>query len=44
MKINWGALGTTIGLILVALSILAAGFMAGRISEMEKNLVLQLGK
>ena len=30
MKVNWGALGITIGLILVAVSILAVGLMAGR--------------
>jgi len=30
MKVNWGALGITIGLILVAASILAVGLMAGR--------------
>ncbi len=35
MKANLGALGITIGLILVAASILAMGFMAGRgISEL----------
>jgi len=30
MKVNWGALGITIGLILVAVSILAVGLIAGR--------------
>jgi hypothetical protein len=30
MKVNWGALGITIGLILVAASILAMGLMVGR--------------
>ena len=30
MKVNWGALGITISLILVAASILAMGLMAGR--------------
>lgn len=30
MKANWGTLGITIGLILVAASILAIGLMAGR--------------
>lgn len=30
MKVNWGALGITIALILVAASILAVGLMAGR--------------
>ena len=30
MKVNWGALSITIGLILVAVSILAVGLIAGR--------------
>jgi len=30
MKVNWGALGITIGLIFVGASILAIGLMAGR--------------
>ena len=39
MKVNWGALGITIGLILVAVSILAVGLIAGRrISRLEKEI------
>jgi len=39
MKVNWGALSITIGLILVAASILAVGLMAEkRISELEKQI------
>jgi len=39
MKINWGALGITIGLILVAASILAMGLVVGRrISGLEKEI------
>jgi len=39
MKVNWGALGITIGLILVAASILAVGLMAEkRISELRVKL------
>jgi len=39
MKVNWGALGITIGLILVAVSILAVGLMAGRrMSRLERAL------
>jgi len=39
MKVNWGALGITIGLILVAASILAVGLMVGkRISRLEKEV------
>ena len=39
MKVNWGALGITIGLILVAVSILAVGLMAERrISGLEKEI------
>jgi len=30
MRVNWGALGIAIGLILVAISILAVGLVAGR--------------
>ena len=39
MKVNWGALDITIGLILVAASILAVGLMVGkRISRLEKEV------
>jgi len=39
MKVNWGALGITIGLILVAASILAMGLVAGKsISELTARL------
>ena len=39
MKVNWGALGITISLILVAASILAVGLMAEkRISELRVKL------
>lgn len=39
MKMNWGALGITIGLILVAASILAMGLVVGRrISGLEKEI------
>ena len=39
MKVNWGALGIAVGLILVAISILAAGLMAAeRISELADKL------
>ncbi|TKJ44879.1 hypothetical protein CEE35_06320 [Candidatus Aerophobetes bacterium Ae_b3b] len=39
MKVNWGALSITIGLILVAASILAVGLMAEkRISELRVKL------
>ena len=39
MKLNWGALGITIGLVLVAASILTMGLMVGRrISVLEKNI------
>ena len=39
MKVNWGTLGITIGLILVAASILAVGLMAEkRISELRVKL------
>lgn len=39
MKVSWGALGITIGLILVATSILAVGFMAEkRISRLTDRL------
>jgi hypothetical protein len=39
VKINWGTLGISIGLILVATSILAMGLMVERrISALEKNL------
>ena len=39
MKVNWGALGITIGLILVAVSILAVGLIAEkRISELRVTL------
>ena len=39
MKINWGALGITIGLILVAASILATGLMVGRrILRLERQI------
>jgi len=41
MKVNWGALGITIGLILVAVSILAVGLMAReRISEFTDRLAI----
>jgi hypothetical protein len=36
MTVNWGALGITIGLVLVAVSILAVGFMV------EKRLTVRL--
>ena len=43
MRINWGALGITIGLVLVAASILAMGLMVGRrISVLEKNIPIIL--
>jgi len=39
MKVKWGALGITIGLILVAASILAVGLMAEkRISRLQKEI------
>jgi hypothetical protein len=45
MKVNWGALGITIGLILVAVSILAVGLMAERkitvrLTALEKEIPL----
>ena len=42
MKVNWGALGITIGLILVAVSILAMGLMAwgftNRFARLEEEI------
>lgn len=39
MKVNWGALGITIGLLLLAASILAVGLTAGRkLSELTVGL------
>ncbi len=39
MKVNWGALGITIGLILVAASILTMGLMVGkRMSRLDKQI------
>lgn len=45
MTVNWGALGITIGLILVAVSILAVGFMVERrltvrLTTLEKEVPL----
>jgi len=40
MKVNWGALGITIGLIFLAVSILAIGLISERrISELEKYVL-----
>jgi len=39
MKVNWGALGITVGLILVAASILAMGLIVvRRISRLERQI------
>jgi hypothetical protein len=43
MTVNWGALGITIGLVLVAVSILAVGFMVEkrptvRLTTLEKEV------
>jgi len=39
MRVNWGALGTTIGLILVAASILTMGLMVEkRMSRLDKQI------
>jgi hypothetical protein len=39
VKVNWGTLGVTIGLILVAASILAMGLLVGRrISILEREI------
>ena len=45
MKVNWGALGITIGLILVAASILTMGLMVGkRMSRLDKQIpIMRVG-